>query len=79
MLGEAVAWLRPHAAWAALPVSWLETVVLLWAPIWLLIAQKRVYRQGWPMTALKYWCIGWCYFWLLLFVLVIAAVLGLAH
>ena len=79
LLGEAVAWLKPHAAWAARPAGWLETIVLLWGPVWLLLAQKRIYRQGWPMTVLKYCCIGWCYFWLLLTVLVVAAVLGAAH
>lgn len=79
LLGEAIAWLRLHATWAAHPAGWLETILLLWAPAWLLLAQKRVYRQGWPMTLLKYWCIGWCYFWLLLLVLLVATVLGLAH
>ena len=79
LLGEAIAWLRLHATWAAHPAGWLETILLLWTPAWLLLAQKRVYRQGWPMTLLKYWCIGWCYFWLLLLVLLVATVLGLAH
>jgi hypothetical protein len=41
--------------------------------------QKRIYRQGWPMTLLKFWFIGWCYFWLLMIALMIAAALGVAH
>ena len=27
--------------------------------------QKRVYRQGWPMTLLKYFVLGVCYLLLL--------------
>jgi hypothetical protein len=41
--------------------------------------QKRVYRQGWAMTLLKYWFVGWCYFWLLLAVLCVVVVLGAAR
>ena len=37
-----------------------------WMPIYLLLMQKRVYRQGWPMTLLKYLVLGICYFWLLM-------------
>jgi hypothetical protein len=29
-----------------------------WIPIYLLIAQKRIYRQGWLMTLIKYFLIG---------------------
>ncbi len=76
---EAHDWLRLHAAWAARPTGWLEMILLLWAPIWLLLAQKRIYRQGWPMTLLKYGCIGCCYACLLSFVVLGAFVLGLAH
>ncbi|HEX8779006.1 MAG TPA: DUF3667 domain-containing protein [Rhodanobacter sp.] len=72
-------WLKPHALWATSPLNWLEWALVLWAPIYLLLTQKRIYRQGWPMTLLKYWCIGWCYFWLLFLVLICAFVLGLAH
>ncbi|GAB3780191.1 DUF3667 domain-containing protein [Dyella agri] len=72
-------WLEPHALWTTTPLNWLERLLVLWAPVYLLMMQKRIYRQGWPMTLLKYWCIGWCYFWLLGFVLLFAFVLGLAH
>jgi hypothetical protein len=79
LLGMLAAWLRPHAAWAGHGVDYLQTAVLLWMPAYLLVMQKRVYRQGWPMTLLKYWCVGWCYFWLLLVVLLVAAVMGAGH
>jgi hypothetical protein len=72
-------WLRPHAAWTLSPLSWIQNLLMLWVPVYLLIMQKRVYHQGWPMTVLKFWFIGWCYFWLLTFALVVAAVLGMAH
>jgi hypothetical protein len=72
-------WVAPHAAWATHPLTWLEWALVLWVPAYLLITQKRVYRQGWPMTVLKFWCVGWCYLWLLTGALTMAAVLGLAY
>ena len=79
LIGMLSAWLQPHAAWTAAPLGWLQTLLALWVPTYLLITQKRVYHQGWPMTVLKFWCIGWCYFWLLTFALMVAAALGMAH
>jgi hypothetical protein len=79
LVGMLSAWLQPHAAWTAAPLGWLQTLLALWVPTYLLITQKRVYHQGWPMTVLKFWCIGWCYFWLLTFALMVAAALGMAH
>ncbi len=72
-------WLRPHAAWAGSALGWVQVVLMLWIPTGLLIMQKRIYRQGWPMTVLKFWFVGWSYFWLLLFALMIAIALGVAH
>ena len=42
---------------------------LLWLamPIYLLVMQKRVYGQGWPMTLLKYFTLGSIYFVMLVF------------
>ncbi|HEV2540933.1 MAG TPA: DUF3667 domain-containing protein [Frateuria sp.] len=79
LLGMLSTWLRPHAAWAGHGLGFLEAAVVLWMPAYLLVMQKRVYRQGWPMTLLKYWCVGWCYFWLLVVVLTVAAVMGAGH
>lgn len=78
-LGALSSWLAPYAAWTSYPLYWLEWGLALWIPIYLLIMQKRIYHQGWPMTLLKFWCIGWCYFWLLLFALTVAAALGMAR
>jgi hypothetical protein len=78
-LGALSHWLAPHAAWVTHPLSWLEWALALWIPVYLLIMQKRIYRQGWPMTLLKFCGIGWCYFWLLTLALIVAAALGMAH
>lgn len=78
-LGALSSWLAPHAAWATHPLYWLEWGLALWIPVYLLIMQKRIYHQGWPMTLLKFWCIGWCYFWLLLFALMVAVALGMTR
>ncbi len=83
LLGVLVAmlagWIRPHASWFAQGLGWIDALLWLWAPVYLLIMQKRVYRQGWPMTVLKYLFVGWCYGWLLLFAVMIDFALGLAH
>ena len=46
-------------------LGFLEAVIWLWMPIYLLIMQKRVYRQGWILTVLKYFFLGLCYIVLL--------------
>jgi hypothetical protein len=40
---------------------WVEVAIWVWMPLYLLIMQLRVYRQGWIMTALKYVILGFCY------------------
>ena len=72
-------WLLPHAAWTATPLELLCWALLLWVPVYLLIMQKRVYRQGWLMTVVKYLFVGWCYTFLLGYALVFAALLGFTH
>jgi hypothetical protein len=79
LIGMLSTWLRPHAAWTGSPLGWIQTLLMLWVPTYLLIMQKRVYHQGWPMTVLKIWFVGWCYFWLLTLALKVAAALGMAH
>ncbi|SEI63418.1 DUF3667 domain-containing protein [Frateuria terrea] len=79
VLGMLSTWLRPHAAWTGYVFGYLQGAVFLWMPTYLLLMQKRIYRQGWAMTVIKYWFIGWCYFWLLSSVLGLAVVLGAGH
>lgn len=38
-----------------------ERAVFLWMPIYLLIAQKRIYQQGWIMTIIKFSLLGLAY------------------
>ena len=83
LLGAALAmlktWIGPHAAWAGSLFGWLEAALFLWALVYLLLMQKRIYRQGWTMTVIKYLMVGWCYMWLLGFCVTGALALGLAH
>ncbi|WP_040670617.1 DUF3667 domain-containing protein [Rhodanobacter fulvus] len=79
LTGMLSTWLRPHAAWTGTALGWVQAALILWIPAYLLLMQKRMYHQGWPMTVLKFWFIGWCYFWLLTFALMVAAALGIAH
>jgi hypothetical protein len=58
--------LTPVAGWLGVLCSLLFGAVLTWMPVYLLLMQKRVYRQGWGLTVLKYLAIGFVYFWLLL-------------
>ena len=67
LLFALAAWVQPHAAWFAAGVRVAIATLLAWVPIYLLLMQKRVYGQGWPMTLLKYSVIGVAYFYLLVF------------
>jgi hypothetical protein len=63
-----LAWqMRPHGEWLVLCAKVAFFALLAWVPIYLLVMQKRVYAQGWPMTLLKYSVIGFAYIYLLSF------------
>lgn len=70
-------WLAPGEGVLATLFGWTEGLLLAWMPIYLLIMQKRVYAQGWPMTLLKYCVLGTCYTFLLSFAMVASAAMGL--
>ncbi|HET7125622.1 MAG TPA: DUF3667 domain-containing protein [Lysobacter sp.] len=38
-----------------------EVALFAWMALYLLLMQKRVYRQGWFMTLVKYCALGFCY------------------
>ncbi|OZB57281.1 MAG: hypothetical protein B7X33_07035, partial [Lysobacterales bacterium 13-68-4] len=78
-LAELGGWLIPLAAWTAAPIHALGWALALWVPIYLLLMQKRIYRQGWGMTLVKYLAVGWCYLWLLMLALLLALAIGLSH
>jgi hypothetical protein len=49
----------------------------MWIPVYLLLMQKRVYGQGWPMTLIKYSVLGVSYMVLLGISLAGAMLVGL--
>lgn len=69
--------LQPHAGWLAVPFDLLDTAAWIWIFVYLWLMQKRVYGQGWLMTNLKYWSLGFCYTILLGFGFVFVALLSL--
>ena len=79
ILGFAKDAIAPHAAIAGKLIGLVQAAMWVWMPIYLLLMQKRVYRQSWPMTLLKYWLIGSVYFWLVLFAVTFAFLIGAAH
>ena len=54
-------WLAPHAAWLGDLLGFLHAAAWLWVPVYLFVMQKRIYRQDWLMTSLKYVGVGVCY------------------
>lgn len=50
-----------HIGWLGGALRWLVAALWLWIPVNLFLTQKRVYRQGWLMTALKFSLIGLAY------------------
>jgi len=61
LLGLLRGWAGVEHPFPYVPLGWMMFVLGWWIPIYLLIMQKRVYRQGWFMTVLKYLTIGLCY------------------
>jgi hypothetical protein len=66
------------APWAASLLGWVIFALGWWLPIYLLIMQKRVYKQVWFLTVLKYLTIGCCYTILVSLGLVAALLISLA-
>ena len=60
-------WLAPLAPWTGTVLGVLEAALWAWMPLYLLLMQKRVYGQGWPMTTFKYLLLGGLYFVLVMF------------
>jgi hypothetical protein len=66
------AWAQTTAEWLVAPLGWVVFILGWWIPIYLFLMQKKVYKQGWIMTTLKYGVIGICY------IIVIAIGVGVA-
>lgn len=68
----------PASPWLAVPLSLLLDAAWVWMFAYLFVMQKRVYGQGWLMTAVKFGCIGCCYAVLVLVGMAFAALASLA-
>ena len=79
LLGFARTAIQPHLAVGGSLIGLVQFALWVWMPVYLLLMQKRVYRQGWGITLLKYWLIGSLYFWLLLVVVAVAFLIGMSH
>ena len=55
----------------------LRDAIWIWLPVYLFLMQKKVYRQGWFMTTIKYGMIGISYIVLLTLGLAAAAIVSL--
>ena len=58
------------ASWVGIPAGWLTAALWVWIPLYLFLAQRRFYRQGWFMTIIKYLLTGFLYFMMVNFALV---------
>jgi hypothetical protein len=52
---------RESAPWLYQALDWLVFVMCWWVPIYLFLMQKKVYKQGWFFTTVKFCAIGLCY------------------
>ena len=58
-------WLAPATGALHAALGLVEAALFVWMPVYLLLMQKRVYRQGWLATSFKYCVLGVSYFILL--------------
>ncbi len=63
--------------WLDTPINVLSNCILAWIPIYLFIMQKRVYKQSYILTAIKYLMVGIAYSTLISITAIIALVWGL--
>ena len=52
-----------------MPWGPVDLLLVAWAALYVWLALKRVYAQGWIRTTLKWWTLGVCYFFLVTFAL----------
>ena len=65
--------------WVSGLFGWVEAALWIWAPVYLLWMQKRVYGQGWIMTFLKFGAVGIAYLFLLSFAAAAALMVSLVR
>ncbi|MEP6484596.1 MAG: DUF3667 domain-containing protein [Rudaea sp.] len=54
-------WAETAAPWLSNTLGVLIFILGWWIPIYLFLMQKKVYKQGWILTTLKFGVIGICY------------------
>jgi hypothetical protein len=69
----------PHLGVFGILTGLLAALLWLWMPGYLLLMQKRVYRQGWALTAIKFVVIGGIYAFVLIIAVAVLALISLAH
>ena len=69
--------LVPAGGFVADVLNWIRGLTIAWIPLYLLLMQKRVYGQGWPMTLAKYGVLGLCYSILLSIAMAASILVGL--
>lgn len=71
-------WARTAAPWLEMLLGWLIFVMCWWLPIYLFLTAKKVYKQGWFFTFVKFGLIGICYTVMISLGVVVAFVVSLA-
>jgi len=69
---------QERAPWLYPPLGMLIFVMCWWVPIYLFLMQKKVYKQGWFFTTLKFCMIGLCYTIMITLGAVVAFLVSLA-
>lgn len=63
----------------ATPISWLSTITMAWIPLYLLLSQKRIYRQGWGRTVAKFLLLGSVYSMLIVLAITLTIMVSLVR
>lgn len=79
VLGVLNGWLVPKAGWLNVPIRLAIAAAWIWTFVYLFLMQKRVYRQGWFMTTVKYCSVGFCYLVLIGFGWAFAVLISLTN
>lgn len=77
LLTKLQGWLAPGAGFLNGLFGWMIGLSWAWIPLYLLLMQKRVYRQNWIFTLFKYGLIGICYVFLLTFGMLLTMLVSL--
>ncbi len=63
--------------WIPIATTLVDAALWIWIPIYLFLMQRRVYRDHWVLTTIRYFVIGSIYLFLVLFVLLFAVLAGI--